>query len=147
MSQSTVTPHPEPLQSPGLPHDESRGFITPLRLISLIGALAVVLIAGWLWFSPWGTGEYAESPNGRYRASASNLRRGTWFRGRVDYVEVTIIELSTGKTVWEVKRFPLSGERPPDFSDRSKRHITWASDSGSVSVPVGGPVDAVWMVP
>jgi hypothetical protein len=117
------------------------------RLIVSLVVAAVVLAAGWTWFSPSGTGEYADSPNGRYTAHASNFRRGTWLQGRVSYIEIEVVERSTGNTVWKAERYPLTNEVPPEFGDRSKKLIIWASDSRSVSIPVGGLTNSVWAVP
>ena len=121
--------------------------MTRSRRIIIAAFAAVVLLAGWAWFSPSGTGEYADSPDGRYQAWASNYRRGTWLHGRVSYIAVEITERGTGKAVWRVERYPLAGETPPEFGDRSRTFIRWATDSRSVSVPVGSAADAVWMVP
>jgi hypothetical protein len=116
------------------------------RLIVIVVAV-IVLLAGWGWFSASGTGEYADSPDGRYAAHASNLRRGTWLHGRASYIEIEVVEKSTGHTVWKVERYPFSSEVPPEFGDRSKKFIVWAMDSRSVSIPVGGTTDSVWAVP
>ena len=115
--------------------------------IAAISLCAVMLVAAWLWFSSSGTGEYADSPDGRYHVSVSSLNRGTWLHGRINYVEVKITENATGATVWESRRLMLPGETAPEYSDRSKKFITWAPDSRSLSVPVGGPKDAVFAVP
>jgi hypothetical protein len=117
------------------------------RLIVIVVIAAIVLVAGWGWFSPSGTGEYADSPDGRYTAHASNFRRGTWLHGRVSYIEIEVVEKSTGQTVWKAERYPLPNEVPPEFGDRSKKFIVWAPASRSVSVPVGGTTDSVWAVP
>ena len=115
-----------------------------------VAAWLVVLIlavAAWAWFAPSGTGPYADSPNGRYRARASNNRRGTWLHGRVACVDIEILDNVTNNVVWKAQRYPLPNETPPDFGDRSKKLIRWSPDSRSVSVPVGGSSDAVWAVP
>ncbi|CAN5369393.1 hypothetical protein BH10PLA1_BH10PLA1_21830 [soil metagenome] len=117
------------------------------RLIVSLVVAAVMFVAGLVWFSPSGTGEYADSPDGRYTAHASNLRRGTWLQGRVSYTKIEIVERSTGKTVWKADRYPFATEVPPDFGDRSKKFIVWAPDSRSVSIPVEGATDSVWAVP
>jgi hypothetical protein len=116
-------------------------------IVIFVVVLAVVLVAGWGWFSPFGTGEYADSPDGRFTAHASNLRRGTWLHGRVNYIGIKVVEKSTGQTVWKAERYPLPNEVPPEFGDRSKKFIVWAADSRSVSVPVGAATDSVWAVP
>jgi hypothetical protein len=107
----------------------------------------VLLVAAWAWFSPSGSGEYAPSPDGRYRATAGTYSRGTVFHGRVSYVEVEVVEVAAGKTVWNARRYVLPGETPPEFGDRSKSLVQWAPNSQSVAVPVGGAVDSVWIVP
>jgi hypothetical protein len=109
--------------------------------------LLIAAIAAWGWFAPSGTGECADSPDGRYRACASNNHRGTWLHGRVASIDVEIVENATGNLIWKARRFPLATETPPAFDDRSKKFIHWSPDSRSVSVPVGGSTDAVWAVP
>lgn len=112
-------------------------------------SLIVLVLIGllWLWFAPSGTGEYADSPDKRYRAFASNMSRGTWFHGREEYILVDIVDSTTGREVWRAERFPLPGETPPEYGDRSKKFIKWSADSKSVSIPVGGAADSVWVVP
>ncbi len=117
------------------------------RWIALLVAVAVVAFAAWLWFSPFGSGEYADSPDKRYRASAYNSSRGTWFQGREAYISVEVVESSTGRVVWKAERYPVAGDVPPEYGDRSKKFIKWSADSRAVSIPVGGPADAIWVVP
>lgn len=117
------------------------------RPIVILVVAAIVLVAGWGWFSPSGTGEYADSPDGRYTAHASNLRRGTWLHGRVSYIELKVVEQSTGNTVWRAERYLPNEVRTPEFGDRSKKFIVWARDSRSVSVPVGDASDLAWAAP
>lgn len=117
-------------------------------MIACVVAVLAVVFFAWLWFSaPFGTGEYADSPDKRYRASAHNLSRGTWFHGREEYISIDVVESATGSVVWKAERSPLPGETAPEYGNRSKRFIKWSADSKSVSIPVGGAVDAVWVVP
>ena len=106
----------------------------------------IVLVAAALWFSASGFSEFADSPDGRYHAQVSSFNRGTW-TGRINYVQITIHENATGHTVWKAQRFMLPGEVAPSYDDRSKQFITWAADSKTVTIPVGGPVPAVIAVP
>lgn len=109
---------------------------------------AVVLaIAAWVWFSSSGVGEYADSPDGRFTAHVSSLRRGTWFHGSVDYIEVILEDSATGKPIWIVQRYLQPGEVPMQYGDRSKKFIKWSPDSKSFSAPVGGAADSVWNAP
>lgn len=117
------------------------------RWIALIVVAALLTLAALLWLAPAGTGEYADSPDKRYTANVSNLNRGTWFLGREEYIGIEIVEKSTGLTVWKAERFPTPTDAPPIYGDRSKKYIQWSPDSRSVSIPVGGPADAVWVVP
>lgn len=107
---------------------------------------AVVIVASYAWFSPFGTGEYADSPDGRYRASASNFHRGTWFQGRIRYIQIDIVDQQTGLIAWNAERYPQANEIPPYFGDRSKKLIRWSPDSKSVTVPVSGSNEAVFVV-
>ena len=114
---------------------------------AFLGLILALVVAGSVWFSPFGTGESEDSPDGRYHTSAMNMRQGTWLNGRINFVDIKVIENSSGRIVWHAKRYPLASEASPDFGNRSKKHIQWAADSRSVSVPVGGLVDSVWSVP
>jgi hypothetical protein len=107
-------------------------------LIALV-YLAVALIAfgAYGWFCPSGTGESRHSPDGRYTASAMNMSCGTWFNGRIQYIELRVAE-TDGAELWRTEYHYPHGP-VPDYGDRSKdRFITWAQDSSSVSIPVGG---------
>lgn len=116
------------------------------RVAAILTLPILLAIAAWLWFSPFGTGEYASSPDGQYIAHATNIRRGTFLHGRIDLVEIRL-ENSKGKAIWVTERFPQPGESPPDFGNRSKQFIKWSADSKSFAVPVGAASDTVWNVP
>jgi hypothetical protein len=119
-----------------------------MKRVLIIFAIAVVTtIVAWVWFCPSGDGEYADSPNGRYRAWAWNYHRGTWFHGSIEYIGIEIVDVSTDRVVWYAERYAVAGETPPQYGDRSQGFIKWAKDSRSVSVPVGAAADAVWIVP
>ena len=107
----------------------------------------LVLVAAGVWFVPYGVGEYADSPDGRYRAHVSSLNRGNWSGRRIDYVRITIEDTATDTTVWRVERIMLAGESAPDYGNRSTQFITWSPDSRMISVPIGGREPAIFAVP
>lgn len=108
--------------------------------------VGLVVVGSWAWFAPSGSGEFADSPDGRYRVHVSNLRRGTWLRGREAYIGIKIDERASGRTVWSAQRYPHPLETPPEFGSRWESFITWAPDSRSVAIPVGGSADIILLV-
>jgi hypothetical protein len=75
---------------------------TVIRLAVVVAALLVVLpaaLAAWLWFAPSGSGEFRNSPDGRFTAHASNMSVGTLTGGRDHYIEVRIVGAGTGREV------------------------------------------------
>ncbi len=90
------------------------------RLIVVFVCIAILLFATWCWFLPVGEGEYADSPDGQYTASAGNCTRGTWLRGRISFIEIQIIEKSSGSVVWKSERYLRPNEVPPEFYNRRK---------------------------
>jgi hypothetical protein len=117
------------------------------RLIVILIASAIAFIAGWAWFLPSGTGEYLDSPDGRYTAHASTLNHGTWLLGRVNYIEIKVVEKSSHRTVWKAERYAMPNEVQPTFGDRSKKFIVWAPDSRSVSIPISSVATSTWAAP
>lgn len=119
------------------------------RQLRLIIALVLTLFVAaglFAWFAPTGTGVYADSPDMRYHAKVYRLQRGTWFHGRIEYIEITIIDTTTNRVVWTCQRHPQAGETPPDYGDRRSTFIQWSPDSTTVTIPVGGNTPAVWSV-
>ncbi|HZZ80528.1 MAG TPA: hypothetical protein VFE62_18640 [Gemmataceae bacterium] len=99
-------------------------------------SLVIALASAW-WFLPFGTGEYRISPDGRYEARAENVNQGTLFRGRVDYIRLTVLESGTNREIWRAYYFHEPEAKIPDYADRSQKpFITWAPNSSSVSIPV-----------
>jgi hypothetical protein len=99
-------------------------------------ALPIALLIAGLWFSPNGTGEYLKSPNGKFTASAMNMNKGTWKGTREQYINIYVVEHSTGHKMWEVNFRHSTKADMPDFGIRGKRFIVWKSDSSSVSIPI-----------
>ena len=97
----------------------------------------MIVFAAAMWFLPCGTAEYGNSPDGRFTAHASNLSRGTMFSGRVQYVELLVVESATEREVWRVHFRHQGSAKVPDFGDRSQKFIKWTQDSSSVTIPVG----------
>lgn len=66
-----------------------------------------------------------------------NLNRGTFLSGRIDYLQLTVVESTTGHEVWRINQYPPANAEVPDYGDRSQdRFIVWAPDSSSVTIPV-----------
>lgn len=105
----------------------------------LVSCLLIgIIAAATFWFSPSGTGEYQNSPNGKFTANALNMSRGTLFNGRIRYIELLVVELVAQREIWRAE-FRHEGElKVPDYGDRSQKPlINWAPDSSSVTLPVG----------
>lgn len=111
-----------------------------------IAVVAVLVVVGDLsvdWLRGFGTGEYCNSPDGRFRASAMNKSSGSLLRGRSEYVEIYVVDSNSGTDVWRGELRSSGWATYPDYSDRSKNHITWATDSSSVSIRIsdGATID------
>jgi len=119
---------------------------TGIRLVALAVVLLIAL-AGWAWFAPSGAGEFRHSPDGQFTAHAMNMSAGTLTGGWDHYNEVRVVEEGSGREVWRlVRRYP-PGADVPDYRSRAGRLITWATDSSSVAVPIGGGQQLVLAVP
>ena len=106
--------------------------------IAAVSIGAIIFVAN-LWFGPSGTGEWKNSPDGRFTAHAGNMSRGTVFAGRVRYIELSVVENTTGHEVWRVRVQHAGDAKVPDYGDRSQEpFIRWARDSTSVTIPVEG---------
>ena len=88
-----------------------------------------------------------QRPSTESLAQAMNMSAGTLLRGRDWYVEVRVVEQASGWEVWRVVRRHPAGADVPDYGSRGRRFITWAADSSSVTVPVGGGEQLVLAVP
>jgi hypothetical protein len=100
--------------------------------------VGISIFAATLWFSSSGTGEYRNSPDGKFVAHASNLSRGTLLKGRVQYIELLVVDATKDLEVWRLEFRPEIGVKIPDYGDRSKQPtIDWAKDSSAVTIPVG----------
>lgn len=107
------------------------------RAIVIVFTLIIIVIAAVIWFAPFGTGEYLDSPDGRYRANASNIRRGTWANGRISLVHITVRDNGNGNLIWSIERFPQPAESVATYGDRQMKHLNWSPDSSAVSITVG----------
>ena len=97
-----------------------------------LGCLLTAFI-GWLWTTPSGEGEYAESPDRKNTAHASNFTSGTR-----EYVELKVVDNMTGEAIWKMEVAQRLLTSPPDYGDRQFRYITWSPDSTAVSFVVNG---------
>lgn len=101
----------------------------------------------WFWYQPSGTGEYCRSPDGRFKADASNLHRPTLLGSYEHWIEIRVTEEATEREVWRVVyRHPL-GADVPDYGSRSARFIKWSADSSAVTIPVAGEQTMTFAVP
>ena len=110
------------------------------RLV-LFGLLAVGLIllgfCLWLFFAPWGSGEVRPSPDGRWVAMAVNIERRTLFRGKIQYLKLTVEEKESHRVVWEVIHEHEAGADVPDYSHPDFKFVVWSADSSEVTFPIG----------
>ena len=106
-----------------------------VRITVAVAAILVVVV-GWLWFGPCGTGEFRHSPDGRFTAHAMNMTTGTITGGRERHIKIRVVEDSSGREVWRIVQGYTAEADVPDYGTRGKRSIAWATDSSSVTVPV-----------
>ena len=123
---------------------------TVYRLVATTAVVAFLLILtvlSSLWFGPSGTGEFRNSPNGRYTAHASNMSTGTLTGGRDWFIEITVVEESSGREVWRIVRRHQAEAEVPEYGNRAGRYVTWAPDSSTVTVPIEAGQSLVLNVP
>ncbi len=117
-----------------------------IRLLIVVAVLAVLLLAAAAWFGPIKSGESRDSPDGRYKASAMNVHRGTLY-GRRWYVELEVVDNVSHETVW-IRQVPYSAaDDAPELLDRSERFVEWSSDSSSVTLAKGTRFSTVVSLP
>ena len=112
------------------------------RRLVFFGLFVVGLIALgfclWLFFAPWGNGEVRPSPDGRWVAMAVNIERRTLFRGKVQYLKLTVEDKESHRVVWEVIHEHEPGADVPDYSHPDIKFVVWSADSSEVTFPLGG---------
>ena len=109
------------------------------RLIAATGFVVVgvpLFIAGSLWYGPSGWGEHRESPDGRFRAEASNMSTGTITGERVKYLRLAVVDNATRQEIWSVIHHHPQGAGVTDYSVRGPVIVVWAPDSKSVRFPI-----------
>jgi hypothetical protein len=111
-------------------HLESRSRLL-LMLMTVALTLAVVI---WLWTRPNGPGEYRTSPDGKWTAHASNLSRGTIRGDRISYLEIRLVNASSGVQLARHEVRYGRHDQAPDYGDRSQTFITWATNSTHFTV-------------
>jgi hypothetical protein len=100
-----------------------------------IGATTLAAAA---WFGSSGTGEYRNSPDGKFVASANNLSRGTLFNGRIQYIGLRVVESTSDRELWHSEFFHDANLKVPNYGDRSQPpSIDWKQDSSAVTIPIG----------
>jgi hypothetical protein len=72
---------------------------------------------------------------------------GTWFKRRVHYIEVSVVEAATQRTVWRVQFHHGAGVQIPDYASRSQKFIRWFPDSSAVTIPLGSEKQVTLPVP
>lgn len=111
-------------------------------------AVALTLaVALWLWTRPNGPGEYRTSPDGKWTAHASNLSRGTIGGDRVYYLEVRLVNASSGFQLAKHELPYNSTDKTLDYGDRSQAFITWATNSSQFTVGTTNGATLVVKVP
>jgi hypothetical protein len=119
-----------------------RWFIAAVSLV----VVSVIVFAN-LWSGPLDTGEFRDSPNDRFTAAAMNRSHLTWRGQRERYLEVTIVEKTSQRSVWRATYHHLKTANVPDYGRRGKRFIMWADDSTSVTVPIQDGRQLVLAIP
>lgn len=102
-----------------------------LRSWFLLIGFCLLLASGYIYTQPFGTGEYRDSPNGRYQASADSLQRNTLAGQRIKYLKFSIHRDRT--LVWEAIYHPESSDLWIDFGDRRFQFITWDESSSAAT--------------
>jgi hypothetical protein len=119
-----------------------RWFIAAIPLV----VISIIVFAN-LWSGPLDTGEVRDSPNDRFTAAAMNRSHLTWRGQREQYLEVTIVEKTSQRSVWHATYHHLKTANVPDYGRRGERFIMWAADSASVTVPVQDGRQLVLAIP
>jgi len=114
-------------------------------LIGLSLLAAMIFIASSL-LTP-GSGRSLKSPDGKYEATAWNAQRYTLLRGKVDSIDIKIVDTQSGYIIWHSERYPVRGETLPRYRGSKPDSIVWAPDSKSVTIDAGGSVETTWSVP
>lgn len=108
-----------------------------LRALLVISILLVAAVVVFLaFFIPIGTGEYFESPDGRFIAHAHHTTFGLWWEAFEPEVRLRIECRDTHAEIWQLTFRPTARETLIDYGDRREKHIVWSADSRSVTVPV-----------
>ena len=119
------------------------------RLIG-VALVLMLLVGGWYWLTPKGTGEFRTSPDGRFTARASNMSTASPFGSPRRYIKIEVVEASSGREVWRiVHRFSAEADLTdvPDYGSQAEKFLLWSADSSSVTVPVDGGRRLVLNVP
>lgn len=94
--------------------------------IACVGGLAIYTL-------PIGTGEYQDSPNHRYHATATTLQRRTFTGEQVHYLKFQV-ESTVNKTmIWRTIYYPATADGWVDYGDRRTQFIHWNDRSSAVS--------------
>jgi hypothetical protein len=110
----------------------------PWQFILLIVMASIPLVfAIDLWFSPWKAGEFRDSPDGQYVATAYNVTRHTLLSGDRHSIELSVVEKESGRDIWRMEWNHPSGANVPDYAMRANiKFVVWAGDSSSVTIPI-----------
>jgi hypothetical protein len=119
-----------------------RWFIAAVPLV----VISFIVFAS-LWSGPLDTGEFRDSPNDRFTAYATNRSHLNWRGQREWYLEVTVVEKTSQRSVWRATYHHLKAANVPDYGRRGERFIMWAADSASVTVPVQDGRQLVLAIP
>lgn len=95
-----------------------------------------LLIYFWidLYQSPLSMGDFAESPDGKYYASAFNVERKSGMERKDLYVELKVNNLTTRQIEWQIIYRPKSLPGDPNYTMRGvPSGVKWSQDSSSVS--------------
>jgi hypothetical protein len=104
----------------------------------ILSAIAIVIVAivSMIWFSPSGTGENLNSPNGKFAAYVSKMNRGNLYGNRTEYIDLHVDDLASKSKIWQVEYHNPTHSELPDYGSRQQHFITWTADSSSVTIPI-----------
>lgn len=106
-----------------------------LSICVVVVFLATLLFLAY-WFLPSGVGESEASPDGRFRASIMNYQAGKITGHKEPYIQIQILDVASGKTLWRANYFHEFGASVPNYIEFFGDFIEWSPDSREVRLLV-----------
>lgn len=101
--------------------------------LSAIGIACVGGLAIYIYTLSYGTGEYKDAPNRRYRAHAKTMQRRTLTGEQVHYLEFQVKSTVNQTMIWQTIYYPATADGWIDYGDRRTQFIHWNERSSAVS--------------